>query len=225
MVKLRQVPVLAELAKKFIEAPPQLKKLRLEFMNYSWALSKEIEDGVIYMNLVIALTEFAIKYLKIDKVTFLEEIFQKCKAFLGGSEEVQPLLCEALEKLLLKVIGTSSSLTEVLSIDSLIPLFDYFAAEIKKKLCRMVLNTVLKNASTISDAVTAHTIMELGKIVHDSVDFLASESEIESVGELLKEVMRKIDFGRDLEQQIKFLTQARGIFINFDQVIDITVFV
>ena len=225
MTKPEQIPVLAELAKKFIEVPPALKKLRLEFMTHSWGLSKEVENGVAYMNLVIALTEFAIKYLKIDKVTFLEEIFQKCKAFLVTSEEVQSLLCEALEKLLIKVIGTSSSLKEVLSIDSLIPLFDYFAVGIKKKLCRMVLNTVLKNASIISDAVTAHTIMELGKIVHDSVDFLTSENEIESVGELLKEVIRKIDFGRDLEQQIKFLTQARAIFINFDQVIDIIVLV
>eukprot|EP00826_Nyctotherus_ovalis_P052452 TRINITY_DN6644_c0_g2_i1.p1 TRINITY_DN6644_c0_g2~~TRINITY_DN6644_c0_g2_i1.p1 ORF type:complete len:409 (+),score=147.22 TRINITY_DN6644_c0_g2_i1:814-2040(+) len=223
MPKPEQAPVLAELAAKFMVEPPQSKRMRLEFMNHSWTLSKEVENGATYMSLVIALTEFAMKYLKIDKVAFLEEIFQKCKAFLDSSAEIQSVLCEALEKLLLKVIGTSSSLTEVLSIDSLIPLFDYFAPAIKKKLCRMVLNTVLKSASVVSDAVTAHTIMELGKIVHDSVDFLTSESEVESVGELLKEIMMKIDFGRDLEQQIKLLTQARGIFINFDPVIDITV--
>ena len=129
--KLDQVPVLAELAKKFIIVPPQMKKIRLEFMNYSWNLSKEVTNAEHYMNLVTALTEYAIKYLKVDKVTFLEEIFQKCKIFLNNSEDIQLRLCESLEKLLLKVIGSYSSLTEVFSIDSLLPLFYYFAPDRK----------------------------------------------------------------------------------------------
>lgn len=63
----------------------------------------------------------------------------------------------------------------------------------------------------------------MNRIVHDTVDFLTSEEEVESVGKLLREVINKIDFGRDLEQQLKVLTQARGIFINFDQVTDLLV--
>jgi len=221
--KKGQIEVLTVLAQKFVEVPPQYKKSRLEFMNYSWSFAKDITDGEPYMNLVTELTEFATKYLKLDKVEFLQEIFQKCKVFLVGSEQVQLKLCESLEKLLLKVLGTSSSLTEVLSIDSLVPLFDYFSGSIKKKLCRMILNTVLKNANVIADTVTAHTILGLGKIVHDSIDFLATEKEVEEVGKLLREVIKKIDFGKDLEQQLKVLTQARGIFINFDQVTDLLI--
>jgi hypothetical protein len=52
---------------------------------------------------------------------------------------------------------------------------------------------------------------------------LASEQETLATGTLLREIVTKIDFGRDLEQQLKILTQARGIFINFDQVTDILV--
>lgn len=158
-----QIPVLTELARKFLGTPPQIKKTRLEFMNYSWEASKTVIDGESYMELVTTLTEFAIKYLKVDKVNFLQEIFQKCKVFLTGSEAVQFKLCGSLEKLLLKVIGTSSSITEVLSIDSLVPLFDYFSGSIKKKLCRMILSTVLRNAGIIADTVTAHTLLGLGK--------------------------------------------------------------
>ncbi len=158
-----QVEVLTELAKKFVDAPPQLKRTRLEFMNYAWNLSKSLTDGEGYMELVIALTEFAIKYLKVEKVDFLQEIFQKCKSLLTGVESVQLKICASLERLLLKVIGTNSSVTEVLSIDSLVPLFDYFHANIKKKLCEMILNTVMKNAGTITDTVTAHTLLGLGK--------------------------------------------------------------
>ena len=158
-----QAEVLALLTKKFILVPPQLKKTRLEFMNYSWSFAKTITDGDAYMGLVIPLTEFAIKYLKVEKVDFLQEIFQKCKAFLMGAEAVQLRLCASLEKLLLKVIGTSSSITEVLSIDSLVPLFDYFSGSIKRNLCGMILNTVLKNAGVIADTVTTHTLLGLGK--------------------------------------------------------------
>ena len=55
------------------------------------------------------------------------------------------------------------------------------------------------------------------------MDFLASENEVNMVGQLLKKIIQKIDFGRDLEQQLKVLNQARGIFINFDQVTDLLV--
>lgn len=52
---------------------------------------------------------------------------------------------------------------------------------------------------------------------------MALESEVETTGNLLRDVIAKIDFGRDLEQQLKILNQARGIFINFDQVTDLLV--
>lgn len=159
----RQPPVLTELAKKFVIQPPQIKKTRLEFMNYSWNLAKNVVDWEVYMEIVTALTEFATAYLTIEKVDFLQEIFQKCKVFLAGSEAIQEKLCVSLEKLLFKVLGKSSSITEVLSIDSLVPLFDYFTGNIKKKLCQMLLTTVMKSSGVIADSVTAHTLLGLGK--------------------------------------------------------------
>ena len=63
----------------------------------------------------------------------------------------------------------------------------------------------------------------LGRVIHNSVDFLASEKEIDAVGQTLRDIVGKIDFGRDLEQQLKILSEARGIFINFDQVTDLLV--
>lgn len=78
-----------------------------------------------------------------------------------------------------------------------------------------------------SDSESTNSVHVLlnNRIVHDSVDFLASEQEVETVGKTLREVIKKVDFGRDLEQQLKILIQARGIFINFDHVTDLLVLI
>jgi hypothetical protein len=60
--------------------------------------------------------------------------------------------------------------------------------------------------------------------LHDSVDFLANEEEQKKVGELLTLMINKIDFGRDLEQELKILSEARGLFFNFDSVMEVLIY-
>ena len=77
-----EIKLIRELAIQFCKKPPLSKKLRLQFMEYGWGKTKEANDGVIYMQAACALTEFAIKFLKIEKVEFLHEIFLKFKSFI-----------------------------------------------------------------------------------------------------------------------------------------------
>ena len=58
------------------------------------------------------------------------------------------------------------------------------------------------------------------RTIHDSVDSLSAEGEHRHVGALLCGFIDKIDFGRDLEQQLNVFVECRGIFCNSDMVKD-----
>lgn len=44
------------------------------------------------------------------------------------------------------------------------------------------------------------------------------EDEKRQIGFLLSNFVRRIDFGRDFEQQLEFYVEARGAFFNLDTV-------
>lgn len=47
---------------------------------------------------------------------------------------------------------------------------------------------------------------------------MSSEEEITRISKTISKIIRKIDFGRELDKTIKVLTTARGFFINLDDV-------
>lgn len=61
--------------------------------------------------------------------------------------------------------------------------------------------------------------MFLCNILHDSVNALTVEDERRQIGELIAGVIRRVDYGRDFEQQLSFYVEARGSFTNIDIVL------
>jgi len=47
---------------------------------------------------------------------------------------------------------------------------------------------------------------------------MSSEQEINRISKMICKIVRKIDFGRDLDKTLNVLTTARGLFINLDEV-------
>jgi hypothetical protein len=47
---------------------------------------------------------------------------------------------------------------------------------------------------------------------------MSTEEEIKRVSKTISKIVRKIDFGRDLDKTLNILTSARGRFINLDDV-------
>jgi hypothetical protein len=68
--------------------------------------------------------------------------------------------------------------------------------------------------------VLINTLFDLGRTVHDSVDCLSSMGDVHYVANLLCAFIDKIDFGRDLEQQLNFYVECRGAFCNLDSIKD-----
>ena len=63
-------------------------------------------------------------------------------------------------------------------------------------------------------------MFDICRTIHDSVDCLSPEGERRYIGNLLNGFIGKIDFGRDLEQQLNVYVECRAIFCNLDMVKD-----
>ena len=63
-----------------------------------------------------------------------------------------------------------------------------------------------------------HSIFTIAKTLHDKIDSMSSEIEITRISKIISKLIRKIDFGRDLDKTLNVLTTARGMFINLDDV-------
>lgn len=70
-----------------------------------------------------------------------------------------------------------------------------------------------------SDPVITNALMYICSVLHDSVNAMTVEDEVRQIGELLCNVVRKVDYGRDFEQQLSFYVEARGAFSNIDLVL------
>lgn len=50
--------------------------------------------------------------------------------------------------------------------------------------------------------------------MHDSVSALTVEDEVRQISELISSTIRKVDYGRDFEQQLTFYVESRGAYSN-----------
>ena len=63
-------------------------------------------------------------------------------------------------------------------------------------------------------------MFEIGRILHDAIDLLSPVGERKQTAALLNGFIEKIDFGRDLEQQLNTYVECRSIFCNLDEIKD-----
>jgi hypothetical protein len=53
---------------------------------------------------------------------------------------------------------------------------------------------------------------------------MSSDEEIDRISRIVSEIIKKIDFGRDLDKTLNVLTTARGMFINLDIVTETLIY-
>jgi len=129
-----------------------------------------------------------------------------------------------LEYLLVKVMMTAKDFSELIGFENLLGLLNYFPTSVKNKLCEMMLNFFVENNKKLQDGFMIHSIFQVAKTLHDKIDSMSSEAEIIRISEIVCRIIKKIDFGRDLDKTLNVLTTARGLFINLDMVTETLVY-
>ena len=53
---------------------------------------------------------------------------------------------------------------------------------------------------------------------------MSTDEEVLRISKIIGEIVKKIDFGRDLDKTLNVLTTARGLFINRDHVTETLIY-
>jgi hypothetical protein len=91
----------------------------------------------------------------------------------------------------------------------------------KVELCKELLVSVSKDLPATNNPILINTLFDLARTIHDSVDAMTAEGERRHIGALIVSgLIMKVDFRRDLEQQLNIFNDCRGAFFNLQVVID-----
>jgi len=210
--------LIKELGMTLLRSPPKKNQNKLDFINFGWECMNKATKPELYMDCAIVLVEFAIKNLNQNSVNlFIKEIFRKFQDFaLSTSSDDQ--LFKKLEYLLVKVMTTAQDFSELIGFENLLGLLNYFPLNVKNKLCEMMLNFFVEHHPRLQDGFLIHSVFQIAKTLHDKIDSMSTDEEIKRISHTISRIVKKIDFGRDLDKTLNVLTTARGFFINLDEV-------
>ena len=99
-------------------------------------------------------------------------------------------------------------------------LLGLFGGELAAQNNKTIMDAFSKTAGTFSDPVLINNLTHVARRLHDSLDSLSFDDERRQLGLLINAFVRKIDFGRDFEQQLSFFVDCRAAFANLDAVKD-----
>ncbi|XP_055549188.1 VPS35 endosomal protein sorting factor-like [Wyeomyia smithii] len=126
-----------------------------------------------------------------------------------------------LQVIVEKIVSNSQDIHGVLALENFLPMLDLFQKEsIKLDVGKSILTSYrsISGDLSISDPVVTNALMYISKVLNDSVNALTSEDERRQISNLISHFIRKVDFGRDFEQQLSFYVEARAAFSNLDPV-------
>lgn len=215
------VDVFADLGKQLAAFPPP-EEQRIQVLNEVWrVVSKSGGGGKItsYVLCSAAWMDLVQRhYSERELLVLLSDLTTKLTDVEG---EMPDTVLRVLENLLSSLISKTGSFgATVLTSDHLLKIMDMFKGTRKVSLCMDVLDAFRRTQSTTGDAVLINTMFDIGRTLHDSIDSLSADGDRRHVSKLINGFIGKIDYGKDLEQQLNTFVECRAIFSNLDLVKD-----
>jgi uncharacterized membrane protein YgcG len=208
------------LGRQFIIAPPPDDQ-RLQLLNDVWKVVSKSEDLGSYLQCSAAWLEVIYRhYTERETLILLTDLTLKLQQqSCNDYREVDLRSLESLFKGLLSQASSPDS--TLLTTDHLLKILDCFIGMKRVELCKDVMDSFRNHhISTTNDAVLIHTMLDIGRTLHNSLDSLSDDSEKRHISYLLCSFINQIDFGKDLEQQLNIYVECRSIFPNLDLVQD-----
>merc|ERR1712228_363104 len=108
---------------------------------------------------------------------------------------------------------------QLFEIMNFLPLIDMLSASHKLSACKQILELFKEERrieNRISDPVLINSLMDVSRMLHDSIDYLTFADEKRQITELIVHFIDYIDYGHDLERQLQEYLECRSIFSNLD---------
>jgi len=219
------------LARQLVNTPPP-EEQRIPLLNEVWKVVSKTEDIASYIRCCTAWVDVVQKhYSDRELLILMSDCSNKLSAFKAAGGEVPESVSSYLEALVTSLMTgfggakqgegeeVSYNIDAIFTSEHFLKILDVFKGPRKVAICKDIMQAFKKHAST-SDAILINFLFDIGRTLHDSIDVLSPEGEKRHVASLLCGFIDKIDFGRDLEQQLNQYVECRAIFCNLDQVKD-----
>lgn len=142
-----------------------------------------------------------------------EDAVEMAKNGSGGNKTM------SAKTLMLKhQLNTKNAISNILTSESLHKLLDTFKSQRKVEICKQLLETVAKHQPPTSNPIFINTLFDMARTLHDSIDAMSAEGERKNITSLICAFIGKIDFKKDLEQQLNLFVECRAAFPNLDDV-------
>lgn len=196
-----------------VSAPP--KSQRLPLLNDVWKVVTKIQDPFEYAEIAAVFIEYLlINFTDREVNIFLADVVKHVKE-AAGDEKVQAKLVVLAEKTLLH----SKDVDRMLTMDNFLPTLDLLENRNKVAVGRQILDKYrTAKTGTTNDPVVIHALFDIARTLHNSVDSLSYDDDRRQIAELIVDFIRKVDFKRDLEQQLNILVDCRAAFTSLDSV-------
>ena len=215
---MRRDRLWSTLGASLIMSPPAGEAAHTLWKDVWQEIVKE-QELVTFVNLVEIWIEFPVKYLVTPDSTApltsaLRDLLDRVRPE-KGHQQVQ----DQLQSIAQKILSGFPDYTYVAKLDVFHEFVDLFSGEHQVQVHKAVLRSFKAfQGSSINDPVLIEHVFTAAKTVHDSINTLSFEDERRQVSDLLSSFVSKVDFGREVEKQLTFLSDARRAFGNFDTV-------
>ncbi|XP_068081598.1 VPS35 endosomal protein-sorting factor-like isoform X2 [Anabrus simplex] len=189
---------------------------RLQVLNDVWRVVTKLEDPAHYISCAEVWIQFPVKHFSCREVnTFLGDIIRHM-----SPERAYEQHYSQLQAIIDKILLHTSDFEYLFTMDKFLPLLDMFQKDsIKVSVCKNIMDAFTTNhQETTNDPVIINALMFICRILHDSVNALSVEDEKRQIANLISAFVRKVEYGRDFEQQLSFYVEARSAFTNLDAV-------
>jgi len=195
-----------------MSAPPV--EQRLQILNDVWKIVMQLENPADYVACAEAWIEYPVKNFGKKEVNAL---LGDCIRHMMPDRAFESHLPQ-LQSMVSKIMSHMTDFGEVLSMTKFMPFIDMFQKEaVKIEVFKSILEAFSANQKTMTgDPVVVNGILYIGRVVHDSVNFMTFVDEKKQICHLLIGCLQKISFGIDFERALNFFVEARSTFGNLD---------
>ncbi|XP_071508661.1 VPS35 endosomal protein-sorting factor-like [Diadema antillarum] len=195
--------------------PPE--QHRLSVLNEVWKAVMKLKNPSDYISCAEVWVEYPCKHFTKKEVnTILGDIIKHMtpdRAF----EQHYP----QLQSVMSKVLAHMHNFAVLFVMDKFLPFVDMFQRDaVKVEICKTIMEAFCRyQEEETKDPVIVNAVMFICKTMHDSINALSLNDERRDIGNLISGFIRKINYGRDFEQQLNFYVESRANFSNLDSVL------
>eukprot|EP01080_Neovahlkampfia_damariscottae_P003853 gene3853-7013_t len=203
------------LGEKFNKVPPKdSEKMRL--LNEIWKNVTKIDNVINYIPIVETFMDYVSKNFTMREVGIL---FSDLRKHLKGFQDYGAIE-NSLQNLLLVLLSNTNDFVKVFNMPHFLFIFDLLKSNTKVKVSQAMLNSFGRKkftAGEVVEPIVLNSLFDLSKTLHDSLNYLSDETQINKISNSICTFINNIPFGTKFDQELKFLTDCRNAFPNLDQ--------